>query len=154
MTIEPVVRATDEVRALVGELEATLAQHYGPEQRHGLALDALFAPNVRLFIARLDEAAIGCCGVAFEADYAEVKRMFVRPNRRGRGVARALLARVEDAARERGFATLRLETGDRQSEALALYEFAGFVRRPTFGAYAVMSPEAIARSIFMEKTFV
>ena len=65
LRIEAAPTATDEVRALVGELETVLAAEYPPEQRHGLSLDAIFQPHVRFFLARLRGAAVGCGGVAF-----------------------------------------------------------------------------------------
>jgi putative acetyltransferase len=152
ITIEPVTEPTDEIRALVGELEADLAAGYPPEQRHGLALDAIFEPHIRFFIARLDGVAVGCGGVALFDDFAEVKRMYVRDTVRGRGVAPSLLARIESATRDAGLARLRLETGDKQLAAIRFYERSGFVRRGAFGAYAAMDPHAIATSIFFEKT--
>src|SRR5580693_9069373 len=93
--IELVPSATEDVRALIGELETVLAAEYTPEQRHGLALDALFQPHIRFFIARLCGTAVDCDGVALFADFAEVKRMYVRDAARRRGVADALLARLE-----------------------------------------------------------
>jgi putative acetyltransferase len=144
--------ATDEARALVEELEATLAADYPPEQRHGLAFEALFQPHVRLFVASLDGAPAGCGGVALFDDFAEVKRMYVRPAVRGRGVAQALLARIEAEARSAGAAVLRLETGIRQPAAIRLYERAGFVRCAAFGAYRALPPQAIVTSLFYEKT--
>ncbi len=65
IVIELAPVATDDVRALIGELDRTLAAEYLPEQRHGLALDAIFKPNIRFFLARLNGAAVGCGGVAF-----------------------------------------------------------------------------------------
>ena len=87
--IEQVSGATDEVRALIAELDETLSAEYPPEQRHGLALDAIFQPHLRFFLARLDGEAVGCGGVALFADFAEVKRMYVRDPARGKGVAPA-----------------------------------------------------------------
>ncbi len=84
-------------------------------------------------------------------DFAEVKRMYVREPARGRGVAQALLTRIETEARAAGLVVLRLETGVRQTAALRLYAQAGFVPCGAFGDYATMPPEAIATSIFMEK---
>ncbi len=149
--IEPAPFATDEVRELIGELDATLSAEYPPEQRHGLALDAIFQPHIRFFVARLDGVAVGCGGVALFADFAEVKRMYVREAVRGRGVAPALLARIEQEARAAGLTTLRLETGDAQIAAMRLYARAGFVRCPPFGDYAAMAPDAVATSVFFEK---
>ena len=149
--IEAAPTTTDEVRALVGELETVLAAEYPPEQRHGLSLDAIFQPHVRFFLARLRGAAVGCGGVAFFSDYAEVKRMYVRDSARGQGVADAILARIEAEVRSAGLSLLRLETGERQVAAMRLYARAGFRECPAFGAYASMAPPAIATSVFFAK---
>jgi putative acetyltransferase len=149
--IELVATATHDVRALIGELDQVLAAEYLPEQRHGLALEALFQPHLRFFVARLNGAAVGCGGVALFDDFAEVKRMYVRETVRGRGVAQALLARIETEASAAGFVVLRLETGDRQAAALRFYARAGFTRCAAFGDYVSMQPQAITTSVFMEK---
>jgi putative acetyltransferase len=149
--IEQVAAATDEVRELIGELDQVLAAEYLPEQRHGLALEALFQPQIRFFVARLHGAAIGCGGIALFDDFAEVKRMYVRETVRGRGVADAVLTRIETEARTAEFFVLRLETGVRQAAALRFYARAGFEPCAAFGDYALMRPEEIATSIFMEK---
>ena len=139
--------------ALVGELDRILSAEYTPEQRHGLPLDAIFKPDIRFFLARSKGAAVGCGGVAFFADFAEVKRMYVRDVARGSGAARALLARIEREAREAGFAVLRLETGARQTAALRFYERAGFQPCAAFGAYITMAPQAVATSVSLQNQF-
>jgi len=151
ITVETVSTATDEVRDLIGELDRTLEQEYPPEQRHGLSLDAIFQPHVRFFVARLDGVAVGCGGVALFDSFAEVKRMYVRDEVRGRGIGRALLSRIESEAKTGGLDVLRLETGTRQFAAIRLYERAGFSVCEAFGEYASMAPEAIATSVFLEK---
>jgi putative acetyltransferase len=151
IVVEPVQTASDEVRALIEELDQTLAREYLPEQQHGLRLDTLFQPHVRFFLARLDGRAVGCGGVALFGSFAEVKRMYVRGDARGRGIARALLDRIESETRSHGVDLLRLETGDRQFDAIRLYELAGFRRCDVFGDYATMAPQAISTSIFLEK---
>jgi putative acetyltransferase len=149
--IERVASATRDVRELIGELDQALAAEYLPEQRHGLALEALFQPHIRFFVARLNGAAIGYGGIALFGDFAEVKRLYVRETGRGRGVAQALLTRIETEARIAGCVVLRLETGQRQAAALRFYARAGFRPCAAFGDYAAMRPEAIATSVFMEK---
>jgi putative acetyltransferase len=151
IAIELVSSATEEVRELVEELNAELAGPYAADQRHGLSIDRLFQPAVRFFLARLAGEAVGCGGVAFLDGYAEVKRMYARPKLRGRGVAKALLARIEGEARGAGARLLRLETGVHQHEALRFYERAGFRCRGPFGPYAEMAPRAIELSLFYEK---
>jgi putative acetyltransferase len=149
--IELAPTTTEDVRALVDELETVLAAAYPPEQRHGLALDALFEPHIRFFLATLRGQVVGCGGVALFSDFAEVKRMYVRDAARRRGVAGALLTRLEGEARHAGLSWLRLETGENQIAAMQLYARAGFRRCEAFGDYALMSPQSIATSVFFEK---
>ena len=149
--IQPAWQPTEDVRLLIEGLEDELARHYTAEQRHGLAFAALFQPHIRFFVARLNGQPAGCGGVALFHDFAEVKRMFVRPAWRGRGVAQALLQRVEGLARGAGLAWLRLETGIHQPAAVRLYERAGFKPRAAFGDYLALPPEAIVTSLFFEK---
>ena len=151
ITVELTPAATEEVRRLVEELETVLAAEYPPEQRHGLALTAIFQPHIRFFVARLDAAAVGCGGVALFDGFAEVKRMFVRDAARGHGVAQALLTRIERAARDSGTGILRLEMGVNQAAALRFYQRQGFRSCAAFGDYVAMAPHAIATSVFMEK---
>jgi putative acetyltransferase len=77
--------------------------------------------------------------------------MYTRPTARGRGVAKALLHRIEDEAREAGMLVLRLETGTYQHEAIGLYERMGFRPRGPFGPYAAMPTWNIETSLFFEK---
>jgi len=58
--VEAVPAATDEVRELISKVDRTLSAEYSPEQRHGLALDAIFQPHIRFFLARLSGKAVGC----------------------------------------------------------------------------------------------
>ena len=158
ITVERVELPTDEVRALVEELERELAANYPADQRHGLALDAIFQPHVRFFIARRNGEALGCGGIALFADFAEVKRMYVRPHARGRGrgkggvggVADCIIAKLIDEAINAGLNILRLETGTEQLAAIRFYERSGFTRCGAFEPYASMPPKAISTSVFME----
>ena len=149
--IERVDSVTDDVRAMILELDSELAVAYPPEQMHGLTLRSLFEQHVQFFIARRDDVIVGCGGVAFFDDYAEVKRMYVRKASRGHGVAQALLAHLEAITRSAGISCLRLETGVRQPAALRLYERAGFRPCGAFAPYTSMAPSAIKNSLFYEK---
>jgi GNAT superfamily N-acetyltransferase len=84
-------------------------------------------------------AAVACGGVKRIGETTgEIKRMFVAPEARGRGVARALLAALEDAARALGYERIRLDTGAKQPHARALYASAGYDAIPDYNrnAYA------------------
>lgn len=151
LTLEHTTQPTDEVRSLIGALNAELSQGYEPHQQHGLSLDALFQPKIAFFVARVGGEAVGCGGVAFDDGFAEVKRMYVRPAARGTGVAQAVLARLEQEARAKGYRHLMLETGDDLAAAHRLYERAGFRRCDVFGPYRTMRPHQIERSWFFEK---
>ncbi|HEV8389322.1 MAG TPA: GNAT family N-acetyltransferase [Dongiaceae bacterium] len=151
LTIECVQAATPDVIVLLDELNRALSGPYSKEQRHALSVEQLFQPNIRFFIARSDGEAVACGGVGFYDGYAELKRMYSKPAMRGRGVAKALLNRLEAEAREAGAALLRIETGIHQHEALRFYENAGFRRCGAFGPYAEMPPKAIELSVFYEK---
>lgn len=151
LRVERVERATDEVRDLIRDLDAELMQDYEPEQRHGYDVERVFQPDVRFFIVRLDGAAVGCGAVGFDDGFAELKRMFVRPAMRGRGVVQVLLERLEAEAVVHGYRRLMLETGDTLFPAMKVYERAGFRRCGAFGHYAALEPHRIVRSVFMEK---
>jgi putative acetyltransferase len=103
--------------------------------------------------ARRDPAnpAVGCGGIAMFDDYAEVKRMYTRPAVRGRGVAKAVLQRIEDEACRAGKSILRLETGIHQEAAIGLYERMAFRSRGPFGQYSAMAARNIETSLFFEK---
>jgi putative acetyltransferase len=88
MTIERVVEAPPELHDLIGELNDILGAVYETHQRHGLSIDQLFEPHMRLFLARLDGVVVGCGGFAVFDDYANVKRMYTRPAARGRELLR------------------------------------------------------------------
>jgi putative acetyltransferase len=136
-----------EVEELIRQSDAYLSALYPPESRHAIDLEALAAPDVHLLVARLDGRAVGCVGFALgQTGEAEVKRLFVVPETRGRGIGRALMAHLERRAAEADVSLLQLETGVKQPEALALYRAFGYVERGPFGAYR---PDPLC--MFMEK---
>lgn len=126
-----------EVLALVGELDAYQAALYPPESNHGIDIRALSQPEVLFAVARSGAGeALGCGALVLGTEFGELKRMYVRPARRGLGVGKALLAFLEAEASRRGCTRFMLETGISQPEALGLYERSGYARRGPFGAYA------------------
>jgi putative acetyltransferase len=137
---------------LIAELDAELSGRYPEPDANHFRLDADEVAPGRgaLLLARLDGELVGCGSVRLlDPGTAEIKRMFIRPGARGRGVGRALLTALEGEARALAARRLVLETGDRQPEALALYQRDGFVRIPPFGEY-VDSP----LSVCMEKRLI
>jgi GNAT superfamily N-acetyltransferase len=122
--------------ALAVAQEDELRERYGGESEPGVkpsAEDVLLA-----VVIRDDEGVPVACGAlrVLDDEAVELKRMYVVPEARGRGLARAVLAAIEDAARARGFTVARLETGSWQGDAIALYTSSGYHEIPLFGAYA------------------
>ena len=127
---------TRDATTLIEELDAHLGALYAVESRHGFSVDKLLKDGVRFFVTRDDGRPAGCGGVLLVGrDYAEVKRMYVRPAFRGRGFGRLMLDHLVEHARQHGLTVIRLETGIHQREAIMLYEQAGFHRIPPFGPY-------------------
>lgn len=123
-------------RVLIAELDAVLEPLYPPKSRHGYSVEKLIQQGVAFFVAYLDGQPVGCGGAQIIGDeYAELKRMYVRPAFRGQGVGKQLLAHLQAYAYEQGLRVLRLETGVYQTEALGLYQRFGFQRIPPFGPY-------------------
>jgi putative acetyltransferase len=151
ITIERLFAATPDASKLIEELDQLLGALYDSGQRHGLSIEQVFQPNVRFFVARLGDQAVGCGAVALFDGYAEVKRMYTREAARGRGVGKALLVRIEREARDGAKPMLRLETGTSQAAAIGLYEGCGFRACGAFGHYAELPPHRIATSLFYEK---
>ena len=130
---------SDEARALTGELDAELRARY-PEHPEGAPPHTLRAEDADahtvFLIAREHGRGIACGASRRLADGSiEIKRMYVRPSHRGRGLGRRILAELESRARAAGASRLVLETGLRQPEAIALYRSSGFSRIDPFGEY-------------------
>lgn len=140
---------TADAIQLIDELEATLAPHYPDESRHGYSVEKLMQQGVVFFVARYEDTPAGCGGVQIYADYAELKRMYVRPEYRGTGLSKLILKQLADYSLGQGISTLRLETGIHQLAAIGLYEGFGFQRIAPFGEY---KPDPLA--VFFEKELV
>jgi len=150
ITVAPEPFDSADARRLITALDAHLASRYAPEQRFGPNLrPEHIAPGLGTFvIARSDGAAVGCGALRLlDETTAELKRMYVEPEIRGRGVGKAIVEHLETAAATMGARRLVLETGTYQAEAIALYRRSGFSAIDCFGAYA-SSPT----SVCFEKT--
>lgn len=131
-------------RDLIGELNFELARQYPEEGANHFRLDPdEVAPGNGAFVVAEDTEsgrAVGCGAIRLlSPDTAELKRMYVRPVARGRGVGAGLLRALEERAVDLGAQRLVLETGTRQVPALGLYYGAGFAEIEPFGEY-VNSP--------------
>jgi putative acetyltransferase len=128
---------TADARTLIAELEAQLEPLYPRESRHGYNVVQLLDEAVAFFLIRENGVPAGCGGVKLvSGEYAEVKRMYVRPQFRGTGLAKLMLKHLTDYVQAQGIGLVRLETGIHQRAAIGLYERMGFRRIPPFGAYS------------------
>lgn len=135
-TIAPESPLSADGRALIAECQLALEAVYPPEEIFSFDAEDLAREAAAFLVARdATGRALGCVALVDCGGYAEVKRLFVRPEGRGLGLARALMAALEAEARRRGLAEVLLETGDRLSPAVALYESLGYRTRGPFGDY-------------------
>lgn len=126
-----------ESRALVEQLWEEFGRRYGDTGPCQFVPEDVEGEGCAFVVARLAGRAVGCGAVRpLEAGVAEVKRMYVEPDARRRGVARRVLRELERIARELSYSAVRLETGLKQPEAIRLYEGEGYARVPCHGAYA------------------
>jgi GNAT superfamily N-acetyltransferase len=136
---------SDDAQRLIAGLDAGLAELYPPKQRFGpnLKPEHLEEGRGTFLVARDGEQAVACGAIRLlDPISAEVKRMYVEPGQRGRGVGKAVLTALEAAARQLGVERLALETGTFQHAAIALYKGAGFTQIDCWGEYA-SSPTSI-----------
>jgi putative acetyltransferase len=127
------------IAALNAELKATFPE---PGATHfSLTGTQVEAGDGAFVVAHLDAVAVGCGAVRrLDEATAELKRMYVDPSVRGRGIGRALVAALEREARLLGMTKIVLETGTRLAPAIKLYEAMGYARIPLFGEY-LSSPD-------------
>ncbi len=138
-------------RQLVREMVAEIPQRYGElldeaalaeRAERVLAANAAFGSERSVFLlATISDQVAGCgalqpLDIELGEEIGEVKRMYVTQSLRRRGVGAAILAALEEQARRFGYRRLRLETGDQQPEAVAMYAASGWLRIEAFGEYA------------------
>jgi GNAT superfamily N-acetyltransferase len=155
LELAPDALTSDDAVALIAALDAELSARYPEPGATHFRLDPreVAAGNGAFLVARLSGRPVGCGALRRLGDEAllaelgantgELKRMYVAPEMRGRGIGRALLARLEAEARALGLVRLVLETGTRQAEALGLYDDAGFTGIPPYGEYAASSGTSV-----------
>jgi len=141
--IRHVVADHPDAVLLVSEVQAEYVVRYGTPDESPVDVAEFTLPAGAFYVGYVDEVAVltGAwrrvevpAGVT-ALSAVEVKRMYVRPAYQRRGLARAMLAHLEQTAREAGHDVVVLGTGSRQPEAIALYESSGYARIPGFGHY-------------------
>lgn len=131
---------------LINGSEAALRAVYTADECFTFTADELLDDKVAFFVARKDGQAMGCVALVNEDAYGEVKRLYVPDHARGLGIAKILMAHLEDQARAQGLQTVKLETGDKLAAAVVLYKTLGYNVCEKFGPY-----EDDPVSLFMQK---
>ena len=139
--IRPLAPSDPRARRLIGMLDRLQVSLYPAESNHLDPVEMLEREDVTFLVAFVDGEAVGCGAVKRVSPgrssprYGEIKRIYVDPGARGRGVGGALMEALESSLLALGIDIVRLETGVRQPAARALYERRGYVRIPPFGEY-------------------
>ena len=127
----------EDFKLLVSHLDAELLELDGAEHAFYAQFNTITALKYAV-VAYEDGKPIGCGAVkAYSEDAMEVKRMYVPPAKRNRGIASRVLMELENWCRELHFKRCVLETGKRQPDAIALYTKSGYTNIPNFGPYAM-----------------
>lgn len=121
---------------LIRSLDVDLTARYGIQQSFYKQYNAVDRIDT-VVIAYIENYPAGCgCFKKFDETTVEIKRMYVKPEYRGKGISKQILAELEKWAAESGFTTAVLETGVHQPEAIGLYQKAGYVPIDNYGQYA------------------
>jgi putative acetyltransferase len=149
MNIEYLDPDSPEVQALLAVSDAYYVNLYPAESNHLESSDDLKKPNVLFVGCRIDGELVASGAARIMQDdgsYAEIKRVFVVDDHRGKGLSSKVMRFLETELQGRGVSLFRLETGVKQPEALGLYRKLGYLERGPFGSY-----RADPYSVFMEK---
>ena len=124
-----------DFRTLVVALDADLQARYGEQQSFFSQFNKLDHIH-HVIVAYQNNEAVGCGAFKeYEKEVAEIKRMFVQEQQRGKGIARLILTELEQWAAAEGFHSCILETAVKQPEAIRVYERGGYIRIPNYGQY-------------------
>ncbi len=138
----------EDFRLLVGELDADLQKRDGEEHTFYAQFNKI--DHIKhVVVAYVNNEAVGCGAIKeYSTDAVEVKRMYVQPHNRGKGIASEILMALEAWAAELNYAKCVLETGKKQPEAIRLYHKNGYAVIPNYGQY-----ENVENSVCFEKMF-
>lgn len=136
LTLELVSGSDLRLHDLVEELDCELRLRYPGEPIFGIDFNDPAVESITFVIALWNGEPVGCGATRpLEPGVTELKRFYVKDEYRGRGIASAMLEKLEQQAREDGYQIVRLQTGINQPEAIALYEKYGYERIHTYGEY-------------------
>jgi putative acetyltransferase len=136
LTYKRTIGSDSKFKALVDDLDNDLWIRY-PDIQQDLAPYNFVDESFRVIVVQENDRQVGCgCfRPVAETGVVEIKRMYVAPTLRNKGVGKMILAKLEQWAMEEGFVRAKLETGIRQPEAIAAYEKSGYTRIPNYEPY-------------------
>ena len=139
ITIEKTDPFSETAGILIKELSAEISARYNfaDDGSGAFQPEDVTGEKALFLVAHFNNQPAGCGALRplFKNEIAEIKRMFVKPDFRGKGIAKYLLQELENKGKEMGYDKIWLETGDRQPEAIDLYKKAGYSRIPNYGIY-------------------
>jgi len=144
LVIKPSRYGAPAAQTLVTAAQADLAARYGSGDETSIEAVQFDPPEGAFLVAYLNGEPVACGGwrtlshftdAGVAEDVAEIKRMYAVPSARGKGTAQALLAALEESARESGMHRMVLETGGRNPEAIRFYQKCGYTPIANYGHY-------------------
>ncbi|GEK07938.1 GNAT family N-acetyltransferase [Pseudoalteromonas peptidolytica] len=129
---------SESVKSVVNEIDDLMNTLYPQESNQLLSIEELMSDDVYFIGVKNGKEVIGCGAIVRKCNdgiYGELKRIYVKPNYRGKGISKSIMNALIAYAKEERFPAIRLETGIKQSEAINLYEKLGFRKRKQFGSY-------------------
>ena len=136
-------------RSLINELDVYQAELYPAESNHLDSIESLCAENVCMLGAYEGTELVAIGAVKLLPEYAEIKRVYVPPRHRSKGLAKMIMGGLEQIAAKHGLQVARLETGVLQHEAIGLYHHLGYSGCAAFGVY-----KQDPLSVFMQKALM
>ncbi|MEJ6472797.1 GNAT family N-acetyltransferase [Pseudoalteromonas piscicida] len=127
-----------QVVAVFSEIDKLMNSLYPIASAQSLSIEEINQPNVYAVGLKNDDGIVACGAIVKQFDktlYGEIKRLYVKPSYRGKGLSKRIMQILLHYAGEAQIPLIRLETGSKQTNAISLYESLGFERCERFGMY-------------------
>ena len=135
LKLERTNSSNSDFQSLITKLDLYLAEKDGDDAPFFAALNTVTLIN-HVIVAYEANIAVGCGAIKkYDKDHIEIKRMFVEPSQRNKGVAKAILKELQTWSKELNYDTCILETGVKMTEAIELYKKEGFLQIHNYGPY-------------------
>ncbi|QWU14842.1 Acetyltransferase (GNAT) family protein [Paenibacillus sophorae] len=126
-----------DLALLIAQLDHYLFELYPPEEVFLVDFEDPYVNDIYFIVAYLNSRPVGCGAIKkLDEEHVELKRFFVEPEFRNKGIARMIMQRLEEEAANQGYKGIKLETGDQQTEAIGFYKKNGYGEIERFGEYA------------------